>query len=87
MGKTRNERRKAAQARLLAKQERIARAELGRQAQERRKIVQDNLSTGKPKRQGYALVNGTITGGNGFYPESPMGRFASKSHRGYVCRA
>lgn len=73
MAKTRNERRRAAKARLAAKTARIAKAELARQAQERKEIVNANLSSARP--------------GRSFYKPSTMSSFASMSHRGYVCRA
>lgn len=72
MAKSRNERRKAAQARLLAKSERIAKAELARREDEKFHKVRDNLS--KPKERN-------------FYPQSNMSKFAGASHRGYVTQA
>lgn len=70
---TRNQRRKAARERLLRKQERIARAELGRQQDERRAIVQRNLS--EPRKREYGNIR------------SCLGGIEGQSHRGYVCRA
>lgn len=69
---TRHSRRKAAKARLQAKSERIARAELGRALEERRAIVRSNMAT--PMERNY-------------YPQSSMANMAACSHRGYVCRA
>lgn len=70
---TRNERRKAAKARLNAKLERIAKAELGRQADERRAIVKRNLAS--PIERNY-------------YPaRSCIAEMQGASHRAYICRA
>lgn len=90
MGKTRNERRKAAQARLKAKSERIVRADMARQADQRTAILRDNLS--KPLRRrddGYHLdETGCVVGGYGYYADhSNISRFTGESHRGHVCRA
>lgn len=72
MATSRNVRRKAAQARLLAKQERIARAEIGRRLSEVRETVRTNLSSSIERN---------------YYPQSSMSGMAGLSHRGYVCRA
>lgn len=81
MATSRNARRKAAKARLLAKQTRLAKAELGRQADERRAIVARNLANPRPKSERGDGVTGIG------YPASCMANMASLSHRGYICRA
>jgi hypothetical protein len=72
MSLSRNERRKAAQARLIAKSYRIANAELARREAAKLDVVKDNLSS-PPERN--------------YYPSSNMGSFAGRSHRGYVSAA
>jgi len=72
MATSRNDRRRAAKARLLAKSERVARAELGRQADERQAIVDRNMAS-PPVRN--------------YYPQSCLAGVEGMSHRGYVCRA
>lgn len=68
---TRNERRKAAQARLKAKQERfLARVEAQR-LENVRDVVLTNLRS--PIERNY-------------FPQSINGKLADKSHRGYVCQ-
>lgn len=73
MGLTRNQRRKVARERLLAKSERIAKAELARQADERRALVQANKMAPKPERNAY--------------PASCLANMQGSSHRAYICRA
>lgn len=86
MAKSRNERRKAAQARLLAKSERIAKAELARREDVKFQVVRENLSKPKERKPLY-IVKGEVAGGDGFYPQSNMSKFAGSSHRGYVTQA
>lgn len=67
---TRNQRRRAAKARLLAKSERIAKAHLATVLDATRDKVCDNLSSSRPERA---------------FVRSSMGSLGAKSHRGYVC--
>lgn len=75
MSKTRNERRKATKQRLMAKTIRIARASLACDADVRRDKTISNLSTARPRADGFKRVRSCLNGLEG------------KSHRGYVCRA
>lgn len=73
MAASRNERRKAAQARLLAKNERfLARVEACR-VQTIKAVVRENMSNRKPERN--------------YYPQSCLANMQGSSHRAYICRA
>lgn len=84
MSKSRNERRKAARERQFNKLCRLAKAELGRQADERRLIVKDNMSKPIERTKLSLGSDGTMTGGYGYYPQSSFSTFAEKAHRGHV---
>lgn len=72
MAMTRNERRMTAKLRLEAKLHRLAKAELGRQRDEREAIVKGNTYSHEPRN---------------LYPQSCLANIKGMSHRGYVCRA
>lgn len=69
MAMTRNQRRMAAKARLLAKSERIAKASTAAELEAKRRIVLNNLNAPRVRN---------------FYPQSSMAAMPSQSHRGYV---
>lgn len=78
MAKSRNERRKAAQARLTAKSERIAKASLAWERDQRDNVVKHNLSTPKPTSV-ERKANSALS--------SNFGGFEGQAHRGYVTQA
>lgn len=78
MAMSRNARRKAAQARLLAKSERIAKASLAWERDQRDNVMKDNLSRPKPSHVEQRANNAL---------RSNFGGFAGQSHRGYVSAA
>lgn len=78
MATSRNDRRKAAKARLLAKSTRIAKASLATQLDATRDRVQVN----KYERTSVTLdATGATTGGNGYYPQSIFGRLGNSAPR------
>lgn len=72
MAMSRNERRMTAKLRLEAKLHRIAKAELGRQRDERQEVVRANTYV-KAERNPY--------------PPSCLSNLAGQSHRVFICRA
>lgn len=81
---TRHQRRKAAKSASLQKSEALAKASV---AYDRQGKIRDNLSS-PIRRKGLTLSSdGSLVGGEGYYPQSSMADMASQSHRGYVCKA
>lgn len=86
MAKSRNERRKAAQARLSAKTERIAKASLMWERDQRDRKVFDNLNSMSPKTVAEAKAMRVAVKADRALA-SNMGGFAGQAHRGYVSAA
>lgn len=80
MSLSRNARRVMAKQRREAKLARLAKAELGRQADERTKIVRSPMNS-RLDRLGNVMHNG-----RNYYPRSCLAGIEAMSHRGYVCR-